>query len=132
MKSLYLFRGLPGAGKTTTVESFGIFIKNINWFEADFHFYENGVYIFDVSMLSFAHEKCKKGALNAMRLGKPQVAVSNTFTTEWEMEDYITAAKEFGYNVVSIIVENRHGNESVHGVPKETMAKMKSRFQVKL
>lgn len=61
-----------------------------------------------------------------------EIVVSNTSTTEKEMQPYLDLAKEFGYTVVSLIVENRHGNSSVHGVPKETLEKMKNRFEVKL
>jgi hypothetical protein len=41
-------------------------------------------------------------------------------------------AKAYDYNVVSLIVENRHGNKSVHGVAEETMDKMEKRFEIKL
>lgn len=62
----------------------------------------------------------------------PEIAVSNTFTQEWEMEDYFKLAEQYGYKVVSLIVENRHGSKSVHDVPEETICKMKERFNVKL
>ena len=32
----------------------------------------------------------------------------------------------------SIIVENRHGSVNEHGVPEETLWKMKNRFEIKL
>ena len=63
---------------------------------------------------------------------KPKVIVSNTFTQEWEMEDYYDLAKRYGYKVTSVIVENRHGGESIHSVPDATLGNMRNRFNIKL
>lgn len=67
-----------------------------------------------------------------MDSGADYIFVSNTFTTEKEMKPYLKMAEESGYHVVSLIVENRHGNKSVHNVPEETMTKMRDRFSFKL
>ena len=61
-----------------------------------------------------------------------EIAVSNTFTQEWEMEAYYNLAKEFNYKVFSIIVENRHDGVNSHGVPEEKLEQMKNRFEIKL
>ena len=61
-----------------------------------------------------------------------KIVVSNTSTTERELQPYLDLANEFGYTVVSLVVENRHGNTNVHDVPQETLQKMKDRFQIKL
>jgi sialic acid synthase SpsE len=63
---------------------------------------------------------------------KPKVIVSNTFTQEWEMEAYYELAKQYGYKVTSVIVENRHGSESIHDINISTMNKMRNRFSIKL
>jgi hypothetical protein len=60
------------------------------------------------------------------------VAVSNTFTQEWEMQPYYDLAAKYGYRVHSLIVENRHGGENSHGVPEEKLDQMEDRFEVKL
>jgi len=62
----------------------------------------------------------------------PEIAVSNTFTQEWEMEDYYKLAEKYNYKVVSLIVENRHGGKNVHGVPEDKLEIMKNRFEIKL
>jgi phenolic acid decarboxylase len=67
-----------------------------------------------------------------MEDGVKDIVVSNTFTQGWEMEDYYKMAEELGYRVFSLIVENRHGGENIHTVPKETIKKMKDRFKLKL
>ncbi|MNH05797.1 hypothetical protein D3C79_651440 [compost metagenome] len=71
---------------------------------------------------------CRK----AMDEGDADVIISNTFTTEKELKPYLALAEECGYRVTTLIVENRHGNSSIHGVPDETMTKMRNRFSVKL
>jgi hypothetical protein len=67
-----------------------------------------------------------------MRLGHSRVVVSNTFTQEWEMEAYYNLAKEHGYTVFSLVVENRHAGVNVHGVPADKLEQMKNRFELKL
>jgi hypothetical protein len=48
------------------------------------------------------------------------------------MENYYELAKQYGYTVFSVIVENRHNGTNVHGVPQDKLEIMKERFQVKL
>jgi hypothetical protein len=61
-----------------------------------------------------------------------KIIVSNTFTQEWEMQPYFDLAEKYGYRVYSLVVENRHGGVNEHGVPQETLDKMKNRFEIKL
>jgi predicted kinase len=133
---LFLVRGLPGSGKT----SFATAIWNdYAVCEADKFFYDKeGNYNFDPSKLKEAHAWCKNEVETRMKDHQdnqqyyPEIAVSNTFTQEWEMEDYFKLAEKYGYKVVSLIIENRHGGQNVHGVPEDKLQIMKNRFQIKL
>jgi predicted kinase len=133
---LFLVRGLPGSGKT----SFATHIWNEYAIcEADQYFYDKeGNYNFDPSKIKDAHAWCKNKVETMMgdhQLNEqyyPEIAVSNTFTQEWEMEDYFKLAEKYGYKVVSLIVENRHGGKNVHGVPEDKLEIMKNRFEIKL
>lgn len=135
--TLYLVRGLPGSGKSTFVRNLittltGTLFSSRH-FEADQYFYDTeGNYNFDVEKLYAAHMQCQQNTLKAMEEGTNLVFVSNTFTTEKEMKPYLEMAKEKGYQIVSLVVENRHDNKSVHNVPEETMTKMRNRFSLKL
>jgi hypothetical protein len=60
------------------------------------------------------------------------IIVSNTFTQEWEMEPYFELAEKYGYDVFSIIVENRHGGKNIHDCPEEKVQIMRDRFEVQL
>ena len=104
-----------------------------NVFEADHYFYDNdGNYNFVPSEIKEAHKECQEFVGHAMTSGIKKIAVSNTFTQEWEMEPYFELAKEHGYMVFSVIVENRHGGTNKHGVPEDKIEQMKNRFQIKL
>jgi hypothetical protein len=48
------------------------------------------------------------------------------------MKPYMDMAKNWGYRVFTIIVENRHGGVNQHGVPYEKLQQMKDRFEIKL
>lgn len=133
MKSLYLLRGLPGAGKSTLAKKLGD-----AHFEADMYFTnENGQYIFNGADIKKAHEWCQNEVQLAMILNhtsglNESIVVSNTFTQEWEMEPYYKLAESYGYRVFSLIVENRHGGENLHNVPEDKIEVMRKRFEVKL
>ena len=134
MKNLYLLRGLPGSGKSTLAREIGdAFV------EADMFFMSDGEYKFDGSKIKDAHAWCKSTVREWMEINDntwgiefANIAVSNTFTQEWEMEDYYKLAEEYGYKVFSMIVENRHGGVNIHECPEEKLEQMKNRFEIKL
>lgn len=135
-KVLFLVRGLPGSGKSTFATHIW---SDYAVCEADKFFYDkDGNYNFDATKLREAHAWCKNEVETRMKDNEnneqfyPEIAVSNTFTQEWEMEDYYKLAEKYGYKVVSLIVENRHSGNNVHGVPDEKIEQMRNRFQIKL
>lgn len=130
MSTLYILRGLPGAGKSTLAKK----IVNPGMiFEADMYFIEDdGSYNFDASKLGRAHEWCQGCVNYSMSKGYGDIVVSNTTTTEKEIQPYLDMAAEHNYQVVSLVVENRHGGKSVHDVPEQSLEKMRNRFSVKL
>jgi predicted kinase len=135
MKNLYLLRGLPGAGKSTLANQIGG-----THFEADMYFInENGEYIFNGADIKKAHQWCQSQVELAMiqnhityGLDSSDIVVSNTFTQGWEMEPYYKLAESYGYRVFSLIVENRHGGENIHGAPENKIEEMRVRFEFRL
>ena len=131
-KTLFILRGLPGSGKTTLAKSIGAV-----HFEADMYFMEGNEYKFDVTKLKKAHAWCQDQVRISMKrsdktIGDLRIAVSNTFTQEWELQPYYELAIKYGYYVTSIIVENRHGGTNKHGVPEDKIELMRNRFEIKL
>jgi predicted kinase len=132
MKTLIILRGLPGSGKSTLAKLL-VGDKDYCHKEADMYFIDGeGNYKFNSSQLKEAHKWCKNEVDFVMKYEHSPVVVSNTFIQEWEMDDYLELAKKYDYQVVSLIVENRHGSKSIHNVPEETLIKMKDRFSIKL
>lgn len=132
MRKLILIRGLPGSGKSTLAEQMAKAMGAFH-FEADQYFIdENGEYKFDAGDLGKAHAFCLRRTDLAMERKDHDIIVSNTFTQQWEMDAYFGLAVAHNYQVVTLIVENRHGSKSVHNVPTESIAKMKKRFEVQL
>ena len=139
MNTLYLIRGLPGSGKTTFANTMLALLHGAaddaeaaGRHEADDYMRDSeGNYSFDADKLYFCHEACFAAASKDLEEGRDTI-VSNTSTTEKEIEKYQELAAYFGARFVSIIVENRHGNSSVHNVPELTMDKMRKRFSVQL
>lgn len=131
-KTLLLLRGLPGSGKSTLSKTIGAIT-----FEADMFFMEGNEYKFNPTKLKEAHAWCQNQVEMTMKnstknFETSRIAISNTFTQEWEMQPYYDLAKKYGYEVFSIIVENRHGGTNVHNVPEDKLEIMKNRFEVKL
>jgi len=132
---LILLRGLPGSGKSTFANV--ILQQPSNnpqeVLSADDFFVNNeGVYIFDSSKIKEAHNYCQFRCSERMRQGIARIVVANTFTQEWEMEEYYKMSERYNYRVHTVIMENRHGNENVHGVPDDKLQQMKNRFEIKL
>lgn len=132
---LLLLRGLPGSGKSTLGE---IILKTLSSdtpdvISADDFFVDsNGNYNFDVTKLKEAHNSSLLRCAEKMKNGVVKIVVANTFTQDWEMKNYFDIAERYNYRVHTLIVENRHGNKNIHGVPDEKLGIMKDRFEIKL
>lgn len=122
---IILLRGLPGSGKSTLGKQFGTCVS------ADDYFMVNGEYKFDPSRIKDAHEWCQKRTVGLLDISDV-VCVANTFTQEWEMAPYFLIAKERGIKISTLVVENRHGGENIHGVPPDVIEKMRRRFEIVL
>ena len=132
---LILLRGLPGSGKTTLAKII-LQLRSTDEPEVlsadDFFEDKEGDYNFDPTKLKEAHNYCQFRCSERMRQQKAKIVVANTFTQEWEMDEYFKMAERYNYRVHTVIVENRHGNENIHGVPEDKLQQMKNRFQIKL
>jgi predicted kinase len=128
MKRLFLIRGCPGAGKTELLQS----LKVDAAFSADdYHTDIDGNYNWKPENSKAGHLWCQTQTMNCMMV-EYDIAVANTFTQEWEMEPYFKLAERYGYRVITLIVENRHGGKNIHNVSEDIVTKMKERFEVVL
>jgi len=132
---LILLRGLPGSGKSTLgdVILYTNQLTNQDVLSADNFFIDkNGEYVFDGAKIKEAHNYCQFRCSERMRQQKARIVVANTFTQEWEMEEYFKMAERYNYRIHTVIVENRHGNKNIHNVPDEKLQSMKSRFDIQI
>jgi len=129
MNNLILVRGVSGSGKSTIAPMFenAVLVST-----DDFFLDEYGEYIFDANSLVINHQFCQLAVRMMMQDDEKLIVVHNTFTADWEMDAYFDLAREHGYAVHTIIVENRHGSKNVHDVPQDVVKAQKERFSVTL
>ena len=120
-RQLFLFRGLPGSGKSTAEPS------QENWdhrvLETDMFLKNNGVYEFDPKKLPWAHDQCFKKTVELLDMGF-DVSVANTFTQLWEMELYLAIP-----DVQIFVIEMKTQYKSIHDVPDESFRRMQDRWE---
>lgn len=126
MSELILVRGLPGSGKSTLAKSLvGLSLFKAH-FEADMYFMQYGMYKWEASKVGAAHAWCQTQTKECLA-DYTHVVVSNTFTTISELRPYFEIAKSYG--IVPTVITCQNEFDNVHSVPKETLAKMRQRFQ---
>jgi hypothetical protein len=117
--TIVLLRSASGAGKSTLAE---IFNTKVGWLTvcADDYFTDaDGNYNFDATKLGIAHKECQEKFMEALYDPTVEgIVVANTNTKERDFAFYEKAAKEAGAMFISLVVENRHGNIDIHGVPQ--------------
>lgn len=132
-KKLYLIRGASGSGKSTLVESLMNDKPHAVAFSADDWMRKGGEYKYDKRRIGLVHWICINQVEKHMKDGSWQdIFVHNTFTTSKELKPYYKLAKEYDYDIHSLVVENRHRGQNVHDVPDETLESQKQKFQVQL
>ena len=133
-KSLVLVRGVSGSGKSTFA---GEFLNSSFLISTDDFFMNEGKYEFNPEHLVANHQRCIDSVESEMKFRESvtestTIVVHNTFTRKWEMEPYIDLARKYGYNLYTIVVENRHGSSSLHDIPERAISDQKERFEIVL
>jgi RNase adaptor protein for sRNA GlmZ degradation len=127
MGVVVILRGVSGSGKSTVAklyEELGFYIAS-----ADKYFWTiDHRYVFDATKLQEAHDYCF--AMFKMHLLEEHgnVVVDNTNTTEREIKRYVDYANERGHRLISLVVEKRHDNYSIHDVPDAVVKKQAARL----
>lgn len=129
MKTLYILRGVSGSGKTTLAKTLEVSLPNAIAIAADdYHYDKDGNYNFDIRNLGVAHQWCRQNVELSMQGSRDNIILHNTNTTDKEIQPYEKLANEYGYKVVSLVVENRHGNSNVHNVPNYVLQNQEKRL----
>ena len=133
IKSLIILRGLAGSGKSTFSR---VNFNNFIVCSAD-HYFElkTGSYVFDPRQISSAHAYCHGKLTGLMEAQYPYCLLDNTNTQLWEYKWAIELAKVHQYEVKVIslfdggLTDSQLAARNAHGVPIESIAKMRARWQ---
>mmetsp|Transcript_18696 Transcript_18696/g.24340 ORF Transcript_18696/g.24340 Transcript_18696/m.24340 type:complete len:289 (+) Transcript_18696:139-1005(+) len=102
-------RGLPGCGKSYLSGRIEKAAKDLHRpcrvCSADKYFEQSGQYIFDPSKLSLAHQFCRNAFHNSLQTPNSVIIIDNTNTTQWEYENYVSEAIDFGARVFIVEIE---------------------------
>ena len=126
-----VLRSRSGAGKSTFADFLEFMIDSceIEICTADDYFVGvDGSYNFDASKLDKAHKYCREKAFEAIRHGVRIVVLANTNCGEKEYQPYEEFARQNGYEVVSLVLENLTGTKDIHGLPPETLERQKRKL----
>lgn len=131
MKELIILRGLPGSGKSTfayllTKDRNSVIIEN------DQFMYEDGIYVWKQSKLKQAVKHTSEKLNKALNDEVEYIVISNVNARESDFNHYTKIAKEKGYKVSVVIMENRAETKSRHGVPEDKLKLMEDNFEIKL
>lgn len=129
-KTLILMRGLPGSGKSTKAQSFGLPV-----YSTDDFFMVNGEYVFDGKKLIENHNKNFQRSKRAMESGK-SIVVDNCNLEYWEMKRYVKVALDEGFKIRFEVPDTKWRfnvkectRRCTKGIPEGVMKRLKDKWQ---
>lgn len=132
MKEVIIIRGVAGSGKSTFAK---LLAKpyNAKIVENDKYAYnDDGVYDWKEEDLYKYIKQAKNDFVKHIENEEPMIIVSNV-NVKWKaFKFYFNLAKENGYKVTTLVMENRNETESIHDVNEEVRQGMRENFQIKL
>lgn len=130
--TLYIIRGCSGSGKSTFSKELAEVTGGIRY-EADMYMYdEDGHYDWQAGKLKAAHRWVYEGIRGCMINAKGPLIIADTNVKIRDLQLYLDLAAEYNYRVISLVLENRHGNKSIHDVPDKTMRRQESALRQSL
>ncbi len=139
-KTVILIRGCPNSGKSSFADYISYLYNlcdlNTQPHEkceiccADNHFEKDGKYLFNPAELHIAHKKCQDKFVKALQNNVELIIISNTSSSERELNFYVDKIKEYGYGLFSIVMEKRfEGGDNGHNVPESSLSKMENNIK---
>lgn len=147
-KTLYILRGLPGAGKTTYARKRWLGLTPLNLAPQGYspvvvsgdHYFTNivtGEYHFDPRLLGEAHAAAHVALIRALHSGREVVVVDNTHSRLWEYSVAQELGWSCGYQVEIIDLfdggcsdeELAERQQALHQVPEDTIRNHRERWE---
>lgn len=132
---IIILRGLPGSGKSKLAKDNLSVGKNTVVLSTDDYFYKDGVYNFDPDLNVRMHAANQMRCILEMLRGTERIIIDNTNILLWQVRRYVAIAKQMGgYKIEIVHVNTNLSNEAlaernVHGVPVQTIARMRHMFE---
>lgn len=144
-RTMILMIGIPGSGKSTKATAIREeAVANLMSVEKcsadDFFMTANGIYNFDRTKLFKAHSTCQGKARKAMQTGIQLVIIDNTNINMKDRRDYLEMAKEYGYTVVTevmntpleVCLERNNKRTADRKVPEDVVKRMYESLQASM
>ena len=121
---------MPNSGKTSLAKELCRIEPDSNVICcADDYFMDTfGNYNWDANKLNQAHQYSQTKAKAACESNIKVVVIANTNVTQRDITVYEELAKEYNYTVRRLVIERNHDGDNGHGVPEESVNKMKTRL----
>lgn len=129
MKQFIVVRGLPGSGKSTFAS---LIAGKDSIVAADDFLYVDGKYVFTPERLKEAQRLALAKFIELVKAGEPLIVYTGVSPDLVDVRPYEMLAKEKGYSITYLVVENRHGKTSIHDVPSSVVKMMRSVFKISL
>lgn len=127
MSTMYIFRGLPGSGKSTEANSLGCYTIS----PQDMYSIENGVYNWDEGN-SVRAENLAERLLIEIMSEDVDVAIEETLLRKGDVSRYVSLAEAFSYRVIvkdMVISANQSKLRNTHNVPVDAIDMMAEEFE---
>ena len=140
-KILVILRGLPGSGKTSFAKELTEDLKkkgiSTTTSSTDDYWYDDeGNYLFDPYFLRDAHEWNQNRVRQDLKANVSVVIVDNCNMAREHIAPYTSLAKEFGYEVMEIIVGDfdtksalEYHRRCTHNIPLPTIKRLATTFE---
>lgn len=130
-RNLIILRGVSGSGKSTFANliAYPCCICTADDYFTD----KDGNYNFDATKLWDAHKACQAKFDDALK--DPiitNIVIANTNTKASDYKYYVEKAEKAGLTISYVVLENRHGNKDIHGVPEETLERQENAIRQNL
>ncbi len=118
MKYLYIIRGPFGTGKTEFAKT----ISN-NVVSCWDYYAKYGKNEWDSKLKPHSDEYCRNSVKALMEKNEANIAVTNSFSKNEDLDYYYEMAEKNGYKVYCIIMNNRNNDEFKRNAPDEVISR---------
>ncbi|MEZ9540854.1 hypothetical protein AB4209_02640 [Vibrio sp. 10N.286.48.C11] len=118
MKILYIVRGPFGTGKTEFANTISDNVVSCWDYYARY-----GKNKYDENLKSYADRYCRESVFNLMKDNKKNIAVTNSFSKNSDLDYFYQAAQKHGYEVFSLFMDTKDSTKYKRDAPDDVVLK---------